>query len=82
MITCFGYRRGKYQLFEHDPNVLLHFTGPDAGRFKQIAPPAKGDRATQRVKFSLTVADLQEMGFLPTFRCRAHSSGSGRRRRR
>jgi len=82
MITCFGCKRGKYQLLEHDPNVLLYFTGPDAGRFEQIVPPAKDDPSTQRVEFSLTVADLREAGFLPTFRCRARSSGLGRRRRR
>ena len=65
MVTCFGYRRGKYQIYEHDPNVLLYFTGPDAERFEQIDPPAQSDPATKCVKFGLTVADCRELGFLP-----------------
>ena len=65
MVTCFGYSRGKYKIFEHDPNVLLYFTGPDAEKFEQVDPPAESDPATERVEFSLTVEDCHELGFLP-----------------
>jgi hypothetical protein len=84
MVTCFGYRRRRYQIFESDPNTLLHFTGPDARRFKQINPPAKDAPATQRVEFGLTVADCHQMapGFLPMAPCLLYISGLALQRRR
>lgn len=78
MVTCFGYSGGKYQICEHDPNVLLYFTGPDAEKFQQIDPPAEGDPATECVEFSLTVADCRELGFLPM----VHLGNALERRRR
>jgi hypothetical protein len=65
LINCVGYKNGKYQILESDPNILLVFVGSSKRQFEQVKPP-KGPLA-ERVKFSLTVPYLQAEfpGFLP-----------------
>jgi hypothetical protein len=38
-ITCVGFKNGKYQIKESDPDVKLEFTGEDASKFEQVDVP-------------------------------------------
>ena len=38
-ITCVGFKNGKYQFKESDPDVKLEFTGEDASKFEQVDVP-------------------------------------------
>ena len=49
----------RYLIRESDPKVRLVFRGRDAKRFTQLDPPKKD---YEKVEFSLTVADLAELG--------------------
>jgi hypothetical protein len=38
-ITCVGFKNGKYQIRESDPDVKLEFIGEDASKFEQVDVP-------------------------------------------
>src|ERR1700693_1124777 len=52
MIRCYGYKDGKYQIFETERGIKLDFQGADADKFEQVNPP---ERPTDVVVFSLTL---------------------------
>ena len=62
-ITCVGFRNGKYQMKESDPDVKLEFTGEDASKFEQVDVPTD---PCLTVGFGMTEQFLMEKfpGFL------------------
>jgi hypothetical protein len=64
MITCVGYKNGRYLIEESEKGVELRFLGRSAEEFEQVNVPRK---PKNKVDFSLTVEDLRTgfPGFLP-----------------
>jgi hypothetical protein len=62
-LTCVGFKNGKYQIREFDPEVKLEFTGEDASKFEQVDVPTD---PCVTVGFGLTERYLMEKfpGFL------------------
>ena len=62
-ITCVGFKNGKYQIKESDPDVKLEFTGEDASKFEQVDVPTD---PCLTVGFGMTEQFLMEKfpGFL------------------
>jgi hypothetical protein len=62
-LTCVGFKNGKYQIKEPDPDVKLEFIGEDASKFEQVDVPTD---PSNRVAFGLTERYLMEKfpGFL------------------
>jgi hypothetical protein len=64
MITCVGYRNGRYLIEESEEGVELHFIGKSNEQFEQSNVPRKPKK---KIDFSLTVEQLRSgfPGFLP-----------------
>lgn len=61
MVTLTETTDGRVLVKEHDPGVILKFSGPDASRFTQVEIPAQGEV----VNFELTIDWLRKEGALP-----------------
>jgi hypothetical protein len=57
MFQLYGYKNGKYQIFETERGVKLDFQGADAEKFEQVNPPRW---PTEVVIFSLTLKQLEK----------------------
>ena len=62
-LTCVGFKNGKYQIRESDPEIKVEFTGEDASKFEQVDAPTD---PCVTVGFGLTERYLMEKypGFL------------------